>query len=116
MSDKDELKVIIGETVKAILSVSDNVEKIILFGSKARGDSKPDSDIDVLVVLDIPEEQLSMMKREMRNLASDIGLEHDELISLVIVTKEYFESMGNTLFYQNVAKDGIIMYEPKNSV
>ena len=99
--------------VKAILSVSNNVEKIILFGSQARGDGEPDSDVDILVVLEIPEEQLSIIKREMRNLASDVGLEYDELISLVIVTKEYFESMEHTLFYQNVAKDGIIVYELK---
>jgi len=32
--------------------------KLVLFGSRARGDNDPDSDIDVLVVLRMPEEEL----------------------------------------------------------
>lgn len=107
MCDKDKLKIILDETVKSILSVSDDVEKIILFGSQARGDSEPGSDIDIFVVVDTPKEQLSAVKREMRNLTSDISLEYDEVISLIVVTKQEYETMGNTLFYQNVAKDGM---------
>lgn len=71
MCDKNKLKIITNDTVEAILSVSKNVEKIILFGSQARGDSNIGSDIDILVIVDIPKEQLSEVKREMRNLARD---------------------------------------------
>lgn len=39
MCDKDKLKMILYETVKAVLIVSDGVEKIVLFGSQVRGDS-----------------------------------------------------------------------------
>lgn len=107
MCDKDKLKLITYETVRAILSVSNKVEKIILFGSQARSDSVEGSDIDILVVADIPKELLSAVKREMRNYASDTGLKYDEVISLIIVTKQEYETMGKTLFYQNVANDGI---------
>ena len=97
MCDKDKLKMILYETVKAVLIVSDGVEKIVLFGSQVRGDSVQKSDI--LVVVDIQKEQLSAVKREMRNYASDISLKSDEVISLVIVTKQEYETMGKTLFY-----------------
>lgn len=110
MCDKNKLKTITDDTVKAILSVSNNVEKIILFGSQARGDSSAGSDIDILVVLDIPKEQLSGVKKEMRNCASDIGLEQDEVISLVISDKKEYDTMSNTLFYRNVARDGVELY------
>ena len=107
MSQEDKLKIITDETVRTVLSVSNKVEKIILFGSQARGDSVEGSDIDILVVADIPKELLSAVKREMRNYASDTGLKYDEVISLIIVTKQEYETMGKTLFYQNVANDGI---------
>lgn len=107
MSREDKLKIITDETVRTVLSVSNKVEKIILFGSQARGDSVEGSDIDILVVADIPKELLSAVKREMRNYASDTGLKYDEVISLIIITKQEYETMGKTLFYQNVANDGI---------
>ncbi len=90
MSQEDKLKIITYETVRTVLSVSNKVEKIILFGSQARGDSVEESDIDILVVADIQKEQLSAVKREMRNYASDISLKSDEVISLVIVTKQEY--------------------------
>lgn len=110
MCDKNKLKIITNDTVEAILSVSKNVEKIILFGSQARGDSNVGSDIDILVVVDILEEQLGEIKREMRNLASDISLEYDECVSLIIVTKSEYEAKVNTLFYQNIKRDGIVLF------
>ena len=110
MCDKNKLKIVTDDTVKAILSVSKNIEKIILFGSQARGDSSIVSDIDILVVVDIPKEQLSEIKKEMRNLASDISLEQDEVVSLVISDKREYDTMTNTLFYRNVARDGVELY------
>lgn len=110
MCDKNKLKKITNDTVKAILSVSKDVEKIILFGSQARGDSSFGSDIDILVIVNIPEEQLSKVKREMRNLASDISLEQDEVVSLIIRDKQEYDTMANTLFYRNVARDGVELY------
>ena len=110
MCDKNKLKIITDGTVEAILSVSKNVEKIILFGSQARGDSDIGSDIDILVVVDVPKEQLGEVKREMRNLASDISLEQDEVVSLVISDKREYDTMANTLFYRNVARDGVELY------
>ncbi len=110
MCDKTKLKMITNDTVKAILSVSKNVEKIILFGSQARGDSSAGSDIDILVIIDIPKERMSAIKREMRNRASDISLEQDEVVSLIIRDKQEYDNMSNTLFYRNVAKDGVELY------
>ena len=110
MCDKSKFKLITDDTVKAILSVSENVEKIILFGSQARGDSEDGSDIDILVVVDVPKEQLSKMKREMRHYANDIGLEYDEVVSLIISDKTEYDTMQHMLFYKNVARDGIVLY------
>lgn len=110
MCDREKLKLIAEETVRAILSVSQDVEKIILFGSQARGDNTAESDIDILVVVDIPQERLSSIKREMRNKASRISLERDELVSLVFSDEDEYKSMADTLFYRNIARDGVELY------
>ena len=110
MLDKEKLQIINNETVKAVLSVSDKVTKIILFGSQARGDSEEGSDIDILVVTDVSEEQLSKIKRDMRHYADDICLEYDEVVSLIISTKIEYDTMQHMLFYKNVARDGIVLY------
>ena len=110
MCDKNKLKIITNDTVEAILSVSKNVEKIILFGSQARGDSNVGSDIDILVFVNMLEEQLSKIKMELRNIASDISLEYDECISLIVVTRSEYESKVDTLFYQNIKRGGIVLF------
>jgi uncharacterized protein len=46
----EEVEAIIAEMVRRIVAAFDPVQ-VILFGSRARGDARPDSDIDLLVVL-----------------------------------------------------------------
>jgi predicted nucleotidyltransferase len=61
-------------------------EKIILFGSHARGDALPDSDVDLLVVMSV--------KGSRRQKAVKIGVAlHDIAISkdVIVVTPEDFE-------------------------
>ena len=50
--DKNKLKKITDDVVKAVLSVTSKVDSIILYGSQARGDSVDGSDIDILVIID----------------------------------------------------------------
>jgi predicted nucleotidyltransferase len=46
---------VLGEVVARTLKVWPHVQKILLFGSRARGDARPDSDFDILIVVpDLP--------------------------------------------------------------
>src|SRR4051812_20160400 len=54
-------------------------EKIILFGSQARGDAGPDSDIDLLVVMDFEGSKLHK-RMELQGVADDIPMSVDILI------------------------------------
>ncbi len=56
------------------------VKEIILFGSKARGDSERESDIDILIVLS----RLSWeIKKTISELAAEENLKHNVLISTI---------------------------------
>ena len=110
MCSKEKLKKVTDEVVKALLSVSDNIEKIILYGSQARGDNTPESDIDILVILNVEDHDIYPIKILMWKQTNDISLAQDEVVSLVVSSGTEFSKMRNTLFYQNVARDGVELY------
>ena len=56
------------------------VKEIILFGSKARGDSEKYSDIDILIVLD---EVSWDIKKAISELAAEENIRHNVLISTI---------------------------------
>ncbi len=79
---------------------------ITLFGSKARGDSGPWSDIDILTV--VREESWSL-RGEVSTLAADVSLEYDVLIGPRVIGFERWERMKRDGFslYRNIATEGI---------
>ncbi|GCC10141.1 nucleotidyltransferase domain protein [archaeon] len=84
----------------------DRVEKIILFGSYARGEGKEESDIDVLVITTTDRFE---MQKNLSEIAVDVLLEMGVYISAKGVTVEEYEQMKNinTGFYQNIAREGV---------
>ncbi len=84
----------------------ERVQQTILFGSKARGDSRPESDIDILIVVDQDDWRLS---HAISDLAADVSLEYDVLIGPRVIGRERWERMKQRSFglYRNVAREGI---------
>ena len=79
----------------------------ILYGSEARGDARPDSDIDVLILLD--GEQLNL-KREMAVTGplNEIEWQTGVLVSPTVMLRKQWENMPfKTPFYINVMNEGI---------
>ena len=66
----------------------ESVVDIRLFGSHARANAHEDSDVDVAVVLD---EAGWAVRREGIDIAADIGLEHDLLLSPTVFDRETWE-------------------------
>lgn len=83
-------------------SVPAQVEYVALFGSKARGDSQQDSDIDVLVILSREDREL---RREILRQAARISLEYDVLLSPRVIGAERWEKMRGFSLYQNVQQE-----------
>jgi predicted nucleotidyltransferase len=80
-------------------------DRMILFGSQARGDARPDSDWDLLVLLDkTKKEELDENKAYEFVL---MGWEYGTYLSIKIYTKEQWEKGKMFPFYKNVQKDGI---------
>lgn len=83
-------------------SIPDRVEGVALFGSKARGDSQKDSDIDVLVILSQEDRKL---RREILRQAARFSLEYDVLLSPRVIGAERWAEMRGFSLYQNVQQE-----------
>jgi uncharacterized protein len=79
--------------------------QMILFGSQARGDAEPGSDVDVLVVLKDPVHVGEEIDRTI-NLVTDLSLQHDEVISCVFMGEDRFKHRHGPLL-RNVRREGI---------
>ena len=77
-----------------------------LFGSKARGDNRPDSDLDVLVIVATDDWHIC---DTVYDIATDILLQTDLCISPKIISKGKFNQLRkeNTSFICNVSRDAI---------
>lgn len=82
------------------------IERIYLFGSQARGEGKPDSDYDLLIVSPHPDKDF---RSRIYDVVVDILLETGRVISLKIFKTAEFERLCKmqTPFMQNVLKEGV---------
>ena len=91
--------------------MGERLRKIIIYGSYARGDFKDYSDLDIMVLADIDESEYKALENEIDKTASDIGLEHDIIISVLLNNENLFMSrLPISPFYRNVMSEGIEIY------
>jgi len=82
--------------------------KIILFGSQARGDTGPDSDLDLLVVLPAVGDKRAEMAR-LREALRPLPLPIDVLIFALHELEEWGDVRGTILY--PALREGIVLYE-----
>jgi len=78
---------------------------IYLFGSRARGDNLPDSDMDILLVLEGDFNPFDLIEQTSSIIAT-VSLQYDIVISLAFISRERFEN-ENTPFMLNVRREGV---------
>lgn len=79
---------------------------IYLYGSKARGDARKDSDIDVLVIIDSEKKEDD---HKVTDISFDIMLKHGVFLSVMVLSKKKWEKYKNmpTSFAFSVQKDAM---------
>lgn len=97
------------ERIREILHRVAPDAKVILFGSEARGDAHPDSDIDLLILLD--GDKLTLEKEEKVTMPLyELELKTGIAISPMVVLKKLWENRPfKTPFYINVVNEGVVL-------
>ena len=97
--------------VAAIVEAADP-EQVILFGSRARGDARPDSDVDLVVVEAEPfgpgRSRLAEINRLMRALGG-LGVAKDVLVYSLDEVEYWRDSLNNVL--ARALREGRVLYE-----
>lgn len=77
-----------------------------LFGSKACGDSDPESDVDLLVVVDAESRQF---RSQLWQIASDVSLDHSVVISVRVYAQDRWTETRRLRLplYRAIAAEGI---------
>ena len=81
---------------------------LLLFGSRARGDNRPDSDWDLLVLL--PKDKLTM--EDYANITyplTELGWNIDQTINPIMYTQKEWAQRSFTPFYHNVEEDKVVL-------
>ena len=93
-----QIQPILSQVKAGIVEIyGEKLDRIVLYGSQARGDALPDSDIDILIVL---KESFKLFQENDRigGFIADLCLEHGVLISCVLATQENYQYYDNAFF------------------
>ena len=112
MCTAEKLQNINKQVVNDVLNMADvQVNKIILFGSYARQEQTNESDIDYMVILDMPQDELRKIRKEMSAISEHISFDQDVVISILARDKNSFEEQKESLpLYQNILREGEVLY------
>lgn len=100
------LSQILSEMKAALCNVVGGEFRLILFGSRARGEPPPDSDVDLMVIL--PDETFSIETEEkVRNVVYDFALKTRYLFSVIVVSESLARERTGFQVFGAVEREGM---------
>lgn len=104
---------LLGNYISAVQNIyGEHLKKIVLYGSYARGDFTNDSDVDIMLLVDLPEDELDTFSDQLSELGFEHNVNHGIWFMPVVKNEGHFRYWCEAYpFYNNVAKEGISLYE-----
>ena len=97
----EEIKQIYGEFLKTV----------ILYGSYARGDFGPDSDIDIMILVDMSDMEIKEFRHELSRITYDFNEYYGIDIKPIAKSNTHFNKWSLVYpFYATVHKEGVVLY------
>jgi predicted nucleotidyltransferase len=90
---------------RLIILLGTQLDSLVLYGSQARGEAGPGSDIDVLCIMKKPFDYSGLIRRTSQ-ATSEISLKYDVVISRVFVTRDPYIAQA-TPFLMNIHKEQV---------
>ena len=88
-----------------------HLKKIILYGSYARGDYHNDSDVDIMLLVDLDENEIKRIGNALSDITYDINYDNDVMIMPIVQNVEFFNKWVRAYpFFNNVCNEGVELY------
>jgi len=89
-----------------------HLKSVILYGSYARGDFNSDSDIDIMLLVDLSDEEIEAFSDKLSELGYEYNVNSGIWMMPIVKNIEHFKHwVAAYPFYSNVQKEGVILYE-----
>lgn len=89
----------------------DRLRTVILYGSYARGDFGQDSDIDIMILVDLTEQEIRDKSRKLSDVTFEYNFADDIQIMPIVKNVDHFNKRLRAYpFYYIVRKEGVDLY------
>ena len=89
-----------------------HLKSVILYGSYARGDYTPDSDVDIMILVDLTDEEMDQYSDELAEVGFEYNVTHGIWMMPVVKNQDHFKHWVSAYpFYENVQREGVKLYE-----
>jgi len=109
MCSADKLQTILSRLLNDLrVALDTQIHEAILFGSYARQDAGEDSDIDVLVLVDLGREQIAGYTWKIGEIASALLLDYGVMVSPIVENADHYLRHTDVLpFYRTIQREGV---------
>ena len=102
-------RIIVRDITKAL---KDDCEKIIMYGSCARGNYNNNSDVDIAILTNSDREGAKKYDSKIDEIATTIEIETMAIVNFVLLPKSEYEEKNSWYpYFVNIKNEGIVLYE-----
>lgn len=107
-----DIRCVLNRYISGLLDIyKDALKAVVLYGSYARGDYTPESDIDIMILVDLDDSGISQKRHALSDLTYDFNEQHKTEIMPIVKNLDHFNQWVRSYpFYNNIAKEGISLY------
>jgi predicted nucleotidyltransferase len=111
IKDKRFLTILYEVKEEVLKLFGEKLSQLILYGSYARNEQDPQSDIDIMILVDESETKLREYRCKIVDIMTDLSLKYDTVISFNRQTsKRYNDYLDVLPFFQNIHNEGVEIY------
>lgn len=108
MTDIHDILLDFSRQIKTVLGTS--LTKVILYGSYARGEQRDNSDVDIMILTTLADNEIEKIETRIFDIAFEFEMDYCIEISVIVKNEEHFNHwLGALPFYDNVNREGVII-------
>lgn len=88
-----------------------HLRQVILYGSYARGDYNAESDVDIMILVDLSDMDIKEYRHQLTDLTFDFNMDYDLDIKPIAKSEAHYHKWVESYpFYANINRDGVTLY------